>query len=48
MGTRNLADEELTQAVLASFADSRSERFEEVVRSLVSHLHAFASEVQLT
>ncbi len=48
MGTRNLADEELTQAVLASFGDSRSERFEEVVRSLVSHLHAFASEVQLT
>ena len=48
MGTRNLADEELTQAVLASFADSRSDRFEEVVRSLVSHLHAFASDVQLT
>jgi hydroxyquinol 1,2-dioxygenase len=48
MSTRNLADEELTQAVLASFKDSRSERFQEVVRSLVAHLHAFASEVELT
>ena len=48
MSTRNLADEELTQAVLASFGDSRSDRFEVVVRSLVSHLHAFASEVDLT
>src|SRR6185312_12012030 len=48
MSTRNLADEELTRAVLASFGDSRSDRFEEVVRSLVRHLHAFATEVQLT
>jgi hydroxyquinol 1,2-dioxygenase len=48
MSTRNLADEELTQAVLASFKDSRSERFQEIVRSLVAHLHAFASEVELT
>jgi hydroxyquinol 1,2-dioxygenase len=48
MSTRNLADEELTQAVLASFADSRSERFQEILRSLVGHLHAFASEVELT
>lgn len=48
MSTRNLADEELTQAVLASFGDCRSERFEEIVRSLVTHLHAFASEVELT
>ncbi len=48
MSTRNLADEELTRAVLASFGDCRSDRFEEVVRSLVGHLHAFASEVELT
>ncbi len=48
MSTRNLADEELTQAVLASFGDGRSARFQEVLRSLVSHLHAFASEVALT
>src|SRR5213592_2911206 len=45
---RDLADEDLTQAVLASFAHSKSERFREVVQSLVRHLHAFASEVELT
>src|SRR5438034_6382672 len=45
---RDLADEDLTQAVLASFAHSKSERFREVVQSLVRHLHAFVSEVQLT
>ncbi len=44
----NLADEELTQAVLASFADAPSERFKTVAQSLVRHLHAFAAEVQLT
>ena len=48
MNTRNLTDEELTRAVLHSFGDSRSERLQEVVRSLVAHLHAFASEVELT
>ncbi len=48
MSTRNLTDEALTQAVLTSFGDSRSGRFQEVLRSLVSHLHAFASEVALT
>ena len=48
MSTRNLADEELTRAVLASFGDCRSDRLQEVVRSLVGHLHAFASEVELT
>jgi hypothetical protein len=47
-GTRNLADEDLTRAVLASFAHSKSERFREVVQSLVRHLHAFVREVQLT
>ena len=48
MSTRNLAGEELTRAVLASFGDSRYARLQEVVRSLVAHLHAFASEVELT
>jgi hydroxyquinol 1,2-dioxygenase len=48
MSTRNLADEELTNAVLASFAGAKSERFKELAESLVKHLHAFASEVQLT
>jgi hydroxyquinol 1,2-dioxygenase len=48
MSTRNLTDEELTQAVLASFAGAESGRLREVADSLVRHLHAFASEVQLT
>jgi hydroxyquinol 1,2-dioxygenase len=48
MSTRNLADEDLTHAVLASFEGAKSERFKEVADSLVRHLHAFASEVQLT
>jgi hydroxyquinol 1,2-dioxygenase len=47
-GTRNFADEDLARAVLASFGDSKSERFREVVQSLVRHLHAFVSEVKLT
>src|SRR5437588_2138478 len=47
-GARNLADEDLTRAVLASFADSTSERFQQVVQSLVRHLHAFVKEVELT
>ena len=48
MSTRNLADEDLTNAVLASFAGAGSERFKTIAESLVRHLHAFASEVQLT
>ncbi len=48
MSTRNLADEELTQAVLASFGDCSSERLQEIVQSFVRHLHGFAAEVKLT
>jgi hydroxyquinol 1,2-dioxygenase len=47
-GTRNLADEDLTQAVLSTFEHCRSPRIQQVMRSLVSHLHAFVNEVQLT
>lgn len=47
-GTRNLTDEDLTRAVLASFDDSGSERFREIVQSLVKHLHAFVKNVELT
>ncbi len=47
-GTRNLTDEDLTQAVLASFADARPERFQQIVQSLVRHLHAFVKDVELT
>ena len=44
--TRNLADQDLTEAVVGSFAGSA--RFNEIAESLVRHLHAFASEVRLT
>jgi hydroxyquinol 1,2-dioxygenase len=46
--TRNLSDEDLTRTVLASFEGSNSERFKEVMGSLIRHLHAFAREVDLT
>jgi hydroxyquinol 1,2-dioxygenase len=44
----DLADAALTQAVIDSFDGSRSARFAEIMRSLVRHLHAFISEVELT
>lgn len=47
-GTTDLADAQLTQAVLDSFAGATSERFGQIMRSLVRHLHAFISEVELT
>ena len=47
-GTRDLADERFTEEVLARFENSKSPRYQEVMRSLVRHLHAFASEVGLT
>ena len=40
---RNLADEDLTQAVVASFDGAPTPRTREVLQSLVRHLHAFAS-----
>ncbi|HTK09939.1 MAG TPA: intradiol ring-cleavage dioxygenase [Ktedonobacteraceae bacterium] len=47
-GTRNLADEDLTRAVLATFDNSSSERFQKVMQSLVRHLHAFVKDVELS
>src|SRR5260370_19239678 len=47
-GARNPADEDLTRVVLASFGGSRSERFRQVLQSLVRHLHAFVRDVELT
>jgi hydroxyquinol 1,2-dioxygenase len=44
----DLADAELTNAVEASFAEAGDERLREVMQALVRHLHAFATEVQLT
>lgn len=46
--TRDLADERLTEEVLARFENSKSPRFQEIMQSLVKHLHAFVREVELT
>lgn len=45
---RNLSDEALTEAVLASFAGAEDERYRELMEGLVKHLHAFISDVGLT
>jgi hydroxyquinol 1,2-dioxygenase len=42
------AEEDLTRRVLQSFAGCNDERLEDVLNSLVRHLHAFAREVRLT
>lgn len=47
-GTRDLSDEQLTEEVISRFEDSVSPRFKKVMQSLVKHLHAFISEVELT
>jgi hydroxyquinol 1,2-dioxygenase len=45
---RNIDEDTITQAVLASMAGCRNERLREVMTSLVQHLHAFARDVKLT
>jgi hydroxyquinol 1,2-dioxygenase len=45
---RNLSDAELTDAVVARFADTPDPRLREITQSLVRHLHAFVSDVELT
>jgi hydroxyquinol 1,2-dioxygenase len=45
---RNLADADLTRAVEASFDGTPDPRLRQVMRALTRHLHAFASEVELT
>jgi hydroxyquinol 1,2-dioxygenase len=45
---RNLADEDLTKAVLSTFEHCQSPRIQQVMQSLISHLHAFVNDVQLT
>src|SRR3954470_7712270 len=44
---RNLTEDNLTEAVLAKYEDCKSERFQEIMRSLIKHLHAFVREVEL-
>ena len=45
---RNLNQDNITQAVIASFADAASPRLQQIMTGLVQHLHAFAREVKLT
>ena len=45
---RNLTQDNITQAVIARFADTPDPRLKEIMTSLVQHLHAFARDVQLT
>lgn len=45
---RNLNQDNITQAVIASFAKTQNPRLQEIMTSLVQHLHAFAREVRLT
>lgn len=47
-GARNLSGDDLTEAVLASFAHCATDRLTQITSSLVRHLHAFVSEVRLT
>ncbi len=44
----NHSDENLTQVVLESFKNSNPERFQEIIQSLVKHMHAFIKDVHLT
>jgi hydroxyquinol 1,2-dioxygenase len=45
---RNLTQDNITQAVIARFAQTPDARLKEIMTSLVQHLHAFAREVKLT
>lgn len=45
---RNLNQDNITQAVIASFAGTPDARLREIMTSLVQHLHAFARDVRLT
>lgn len=45
---RNINEDTITQAVLASMATCSNNRLREVMTSLVQHLHSFAREVKLT
>jgi hydroxyquinol 1,2-dioxygenase len=45
---RNLNQDNITQAVIQSFAGTSDPRLKEIITSLVRHLHDFAREVKLT
>lgn len=45
---RNLTEENITEAVVNTFAKTENPRVKEILTSLVKHLHAFVREVELT
>ena len=45
---KELTEDNFTNEVLATFKDAESERFKEIMQSLIRHLHTFVREVQLT
>lgn len=45
---RNLNQHNITDAVLASFANTPDPRLKEIITSLIKHLHNFARDVKLT
>ncbi len=45
---RNLNSDNITQAVIDSFAQTENPRLKEILTSLVTHLHGFARDVKLT
>lgn len=45
---RNLTEENITDAVIARFANTPDPRLKEILTALVRHLHAFARDVNLT
>ena len=45
---RNLTEANLSEAVITSMSDAKDERFQEIMTSLIKHLHAFIREANLT
>lgn len=45
---RNLTEENVTEVVINTFANTQNLRLKEILTSLVKHLHAFVREVELT
>src|SRR5947209_15384298 len=48
MSEQAAREQAVTDAVVASFTDTKDDRLREVVQSLTRHLHAFAREVRLS
>ena len=45
---RNLSEDNITDAVLATLANTKDARLKEIMAGLIKHLHAFIKEVNLT